>query len=145
MPIPIPVSRTKIATVPWGIPITNQVNTNTTDIATLKGYPGAWQTMTLQNGWAQFGGRPPCRCRFIAPDIVLFQFGIANGSDGTVFTTLPVGYRPAYSYDFLVRMGGTGVFWGLINVNGSSGTCNVYKGSNTEFGLVSGSVVFSVT
>ena len=43
MPIPIPISRTKIATVPWGIPLTNEVNRLTAATT-----PTPWANLTFR-------------------------------------------------------------------------------------------------
>lgn len=49
MAIPVPVSRTKIETVPWGIPITNEVNR----LTNLANQPVAWRAASVtQSGIA---------------------------------------------------------------------------------------------
>lgn len=90
MAIPVPVTRTKIATVPWGIPITNEVN-RLTDLTK----PSTWLALTLLNGWLNFPGGQAIQYRKIG-DIVYVRGQVKPGTigAGTALFTLPVGFRP---------------------------------------------------
>jgi len=86
MAIPIPVTQTKIATVPWGIPITNEVNRLTT-VTT----PSVWTNLTLINGWTP--GSPPPAYRKIG-DLVYVRGWSSGGAQWSAMYALPVGFRP---------------------------------------------------
>src|SRR6188472_2661435 len=102
--IPLPVTRTIIQTNAWGIPITNAVNTNTTDIANLKTATavGAWTNASLANGWTNYGGNVQVLQYRKIGDIVYVRGGLKSpGPSGpTVVTTLPVGFRPSFQLEF---------------------------------------------
>jgi len=87
--IPVPVTRTKIATATWGVPITNEVNRLTTYTT-----PTPWTGVTFQNGWVNYGGYQAAQYRKIG-DIVYLRGVIGNGT-GVAFT-LPVGFRPPFT------------------------------------------------
>lgn len=101
MPIPIPITKTQIATVPWGIPITNEVNRLTT-VTT----PTAWTPATLQNGWVNTGGSWPVAAYRKIGDNVQLRGMVQSGAVGTVIFTLPVGFRPIGSMQVPVVTGG---------------------------------------
>lgn len=144
MAIPRPVTKTKIATVSWGIPMTDEVNrltteggSNITRIAALetKTTPTAWTTMTLQNGFvgSSSGGRiPGARWRAVN-GFVTVSVQVANGSANTPICTMPVGYRSPGTLDFIGRdTSGAAMF----NIN-ADGTIVWYglAGNNTLIGL----------
>jgi hypothetical protein len=108
-----PISHTTISTTDWGIPVTNQVNANTTaiasdaskiatntaDISAMK--PTPWTNLVLQNGFTQYASGQVCQYRKIG-DIVYIR-GACNMptlSATTTLTTLPVGFRPITSLEF---------------------------------------------
>jgi len=100
-PIALPVTRTIIATAPWGIPITNAVNQLGTDVTALQGTttPTAWTAPTLLNGWVSYGAG------FIAPgyrkvgDMVQIRGAVKSGTMGVSAFNLPVGFRPPAAFD----------------------------------------------
>src|SRR4030095_6186763 len=92
MSITIPVSKTRIATVAWGIPITNEVNRLTT-VTT----PTAWTNVTFQNGWSNFSGYQ-CQYRKIG-DRVFLRGRMCNGALGQTAFTLPAGFVPTQTID----------------------------------------------
>lgn len=105
MAINRPTTKTIISTTGWGIPITDQVNANTTDIANVK--QGAWANLTLMNGWIQTAApHPPCRYSKLG-NFVCVQIACGNGGSGTVIANLPAGFRPVYTFTFLARGGGS--------------------------------------
>jgi hypothetical protein len=101
MAIPIPITRTKIATQPWGIPITNEVNRLTTqsdsnklrlDALEPKVATTAWINCTLVNGWThQAGG--PLQYRKVGDEVSIRGRVDGAGAAWLPITTLPVGYR----------------------------------------------------
>jgi hypothetical protein len=99
MAINRPVTKTIISTTAWGIPITDQVNANTTDIAALKAVP-AWTGVTFSNGWSNFGtGYQLAQYRKVG-DMVYVRGTITGGAAGTIAFTLPTGFRPPASMGF---------------------------------------------
>lgn len=95
MAITRPVTRTIISTTDFGIPVADQLNTLQTQVATL--IPGAWQTMTLLNGFTADPWTAGVRIRKIGP-VVYCAGAISNPSGLTaqfnVFN-IPSGFRPA--------------------------------------------------
>lgn len=103
MPITRPVTKTIISSPAWGIPITDQVNANTTDIANLK--PTAWTNVTFLNGWLNYGSPYQVVQYRRVGDIVSLR-GIAKGGAAFVpIFTLPVGFRPPGQIQFAVDAG----------------------------------------
>jgi hypothetical protein len=93
MAIARPTTKTIISTTGWGIPITDAVNQNTTDIAAMK--PTAWTAVTFLNGWHDFGGGYQTAQYRKVGDIVYVRGTIANsGTPPSVCFTLPAGFRP---------------------------------------------------
>lgn len=140
MAIPIPVSRTKIATASWGIPITNEVNrltpiadTNATDITALKAATAvtAWANLTLQNGWTNYAGYGTARYRKVG-DIVYLMGGAQSGAVGSVVCTIPVGFRSPQTFQ-IPQATWAGV--GVITV-GNDGTIGMTSGDNRFIGLI---------
>ena len=103
MAIARPVTKTIISTTGWGIPVTDQVNANTTAIAALQ--PGAWANVpTLQNSWVVAPGSL-VRYRKIG-DIIYIEGGIKSGTVGAIVFVLPTGFRPTYQVQRTVYSGG---------------------------------------
>lgn len=135
MAIPIPVTKTRIATVPWGIPITNEVNRLTAVVAATP-----WVQVTLQNGYAH--GAPPVMYRKVG-DIVYVR-GLMTGT-GTFVTAfnLPVGFRPPAT----LTLAGTGVaaagFWqgAEMTVLATGDVSN----STTSMATICPNIQFSIT
>lgn len=92
MAITRPTTKTIISTVGWGIPITDEVNRLTTDLASTK--PTAWTNMVLQNGWGPDQAMQVAQYRKIG-DVVELRGSITGGANGSVVTTMPDGFRVA--------------------------------------------------
>jgi hypothetical protein len=98
MAIVRPITKTKIQTLEWGIPITDEVNRLTT--LTGSNVPTAWVTATLQNGFTHFAGAPlQYRKR---GDMVDIRGRVDGSADWLAIFTLPVGYRPPKDQQFIV-------------------------------------------
>ena len=134
MAIPIPVTQTKIATVPWGIPITNEVNRLTT-VTT----PSVWVTPTLQNGWTIFGA---VQYRKLG-DMVQAR-GRANGTVSFVtMFNLPAGFRPTVDTVFPTTCVAGGAWTPCaIYVTGAGDVQAIGPGTMTSISIV---FAFSVT
>ena len=144
--IPLPVTRTKIATASWGIPITNEVNTLRTEVDALKTATVVtpWVNMTLSNGWVSMGGgHPPMRYRKTGVDLVTVQFGIKNGTAGAVISTLPSDCRPFYTATVLVRAGGSPP-QAICQVN-TDGTIVAYYPAGATTDLFAGIITFPLS
>lgn len=89
MAIPLPVTRSKISTTTWGIPITEEVNRLTLATAVTP-----WTALTLTNGWTYFGGGKISPQYRKVGDMVQVRFAIQSGPVGSSAFTLPVGFRP---------------------------------------------------
>ncbi|MET0466482.1 MAG: hypothetical protein ABW007_25210 [Chitinophagaceae bacterium] len=122
MAITRPITKTIISTTDFGIPVADQLNLNTSDIAALK--PGAWQPVTFQNGWANESGFQGVRyCKW---GNLVFVQGSCVHADATSFATvfqLPVGFRPPssvrlFGQAFKTGVGGSYTWRGDMNVNG---------------------------
>lgn len=149
MPIPRPVTKTKIATVSWGIPMTDAVNKAVdTDIPALQAWktantPTAWVNLTLTNGWVALGApHPPARYSKTG-DLVYVMFGVKNGSNGVALATLPSGFRPVYSVTFMGRAGGAPPTV-ILQIN-SDGTIVPYYPAGATTDLCAASVIFPIT
>jgi len=61
-----------------------------------------WQTLSLVNGWDNFGGSWPASPVYSrdAAGVVRVRFALYDGTSGTTATTLPLGYRPPYELQF---------------------------------------------
>lgn len=130
--IPIPVTKTLIASAAWGIPLTNQLNTNTTDIAALKAVP-AWTNATLQNGWVS-----------VAPTVAYCKLGyivyvrgmLASGANGSVVFTLPVGFRVPANMSVSTAYLDAGAWKPGRFYLQIDGTCTVLECPNTAGGVL---------
>jgi hypothetical protein len=134
MAIPIPVTKTLIATVPWGIPITNEVNRlgPLVDGRT----PTAWVNLTLTNGWTNAGGASQPVGVAKGSNALWLRGGMNAGTVGLPFATLPAGYRPVGTFTFLnYSYTSIGVSICAITINASSGTLQV--DAVTNMGTVS--------
>ena len=95
MTVPYPVTKTKISTTDWGIPITDAVNTVIASTT-----PSAWTAVTFQNGWSNFGsGLQQCHYRGVGDEVEI-RGVIGGGTTGTVAFTLPTGFRPPATLAF---------------------------------------------
>jgi hypothetical protein len=102
--------------------------------------PGPWTSLALTGGWVTAGApraTPACR---LTGDVVDLRCAVKNGT-GATLATLPVGFRPAYTLDFIGRdAGGAMVF----NVIGSTGEVNWY-GTAGNNGLVALNCSYPIT
>lgn len=98
-----PTTLTQVSTTAWGIPITDQVNANTTAIAS--GAPGAWVSMTLVNGWTNFGSGYSITMYRKRGDMVDLKGTMQGGASSSIFTTMPVGFRPVSNLQQAIRDG----------------------------------------
>lgn len=74
------------------------------DAADILGIGEVWHNVTFANGWANLGGSwATAQYRWMPDGTVLLKGVVFNGTkaDGTVMTTLPVGYRPAQDHIFM--------------------------------------------
>lgn len=92
MAIPIPVTRSKIATATWGIPITEEVNRLTLATAVTP-----WTGVTFQNGWVQSSGDQACQYRKVG-DVVQLRGRMTSGTMNVAAFTLPAGFRPPAAF-----------------------------------------------
>jgi hypothetical protein len=94
MAINRPTTKTIISTAQWGVPITDAVNANTTDVAALKTATAVtpWTALPLQNGWIVSAVRMDPRYRKVG-DTVQISGVINGGTPGSTFATMPVGFR----------------------------------------------------
>lgn len=94
MAITRPVTKTLISTTAWGIPVTDQVNANTTALAALQ--PTAWTLLPVVNGWLYEGGGVHAGSYRKVGDMVQIRGGLTRTGllqNAAVFQ-LPVGFRP---------------------------------------------------
>jgi len=132
MAIARPITKSIISTTAWGIPITDQVNANTTDIAALK--PSGWTGVTFSNGWNNMSGWSPVQYRKMG-DMVYLRGNATGGTVGTVAFTLPVGFRPPGHLSFTIPML-TGSVWGFGYLEQlSTGVVYLYMGGNANVGI----------
>ncbi|MET0786901.1 MAG: hypothetical protein ABWY25_09360 [Paenisporosarcina sp.] len=117
MPITVPTTKTVISTVPWGIPITNEVNALRAELDGLK--PTAWTDVTtFINGWTNHGGTThPVKFRKVG-DVVEVRGTTAGGVLPSQIFTFPVGYRPVHDHGFVVYSLGTAIATVSIEANG---------------------------
>lgn len=130
MAIARPTTKTIISTTGWGIPVTDQLNTNTTDIATVKPLvPGAWVNLTLLNGWVAVANRatPSIRLR---GDIVDMRGMVTGGANQSQAFLLPVGYRPSGIVELLCYQWPSVPSWCIININ-TAGAAVISAASGT--------------
>jgi autotransporter adhesin len=113
MAINRPTTKTIISTAQWGVPITDAVNANTTDVAALKTATNvtAWSNLPLKNGFSNFSGTwTGGQYRKVGTNTVqlrgMITTGVAWTQSQTPFT-LPVGYRPLLTITFLVTYSGS--------------------------------------
>lgn len=97
MAIAPPITKTKISTTAWGIPITNEVNRLTSEAARLDGLTKAtaWVTVSLLNGWVHFSGQP-VQYRKVG-DMVEIRGRMSSGLPNNPAFNLPTGFRPPYN------------------------------------------------
>jgi hypothetical protein len=128
MAIVRPVTKTKIQTVEWGIPITDEVNRLTTLTAV-----GAWTNAVLQNGWVNLGaGWPTAQYRKVN-DMVHIRGMVGNGTAaGAPIFTLPAGFRPPSALQ-IATVTGSGVI-GVTTLN-TDGTVQASVGNNGSWML----------
>jgi len=146
MAIPLPVTRTIIQTNAWGIPITNAVNTNTTDIANLKTATAvtAWTALSLQNGWTNYGsGVQTLQYRKVG-DIVYVRGGLKAPGTASVCATLPVGFRAPFQLEFPCTYYSGSRLVGAVTTSGD-GTLNVVDTVPVNALLSLSIIAFSIT
>jgi hypothetical protein len=121
MAITRPTSKSIISTTQWGIPITDAVNANTTDIAALK--PTAWTAITLSNGWTNYGGAYPTAAVIRQGNFCTMRGMLSPGTLtlGTVVGTIPVGFRPPGTVEAIVYTYAARVWFAQIAIR-SDGT-----------------------
>jgi hypothetical protein len=109
------------------------------------GGPGAWQTITLQNGWT-IGGADQYRLEQNGNTVrVTGTIAAGTTTDGTVIFTFPVGFRPPMAIAFpVVVLGGGGTPTGTCEIQVSTlGAVTIYGfGANTFIRL--DSISFSI-
>jgi hypothetical protein len=90
MAITRPVTKTIISTADFGIPVVDQLNTNTAALAAQ--VPTAWTSVTFMNCWNNYAGYVT-QYRKVG-DMVQVRGGAAGPAIGTTIYILPVGFRP---------------------------------------------------
>jgi hypothetical protein len=120
MAINRPTTKTIISTTQWGIPITDAVNLNVTDIAALKTATAvtAWTNLVLTNGWTNVGGWGIPQYRKVG-DMVQLRGLVSGGAANSSLTTLPVGFRPPDQMTLPYAVNGTGANYLSIQPTGS--------------------------
>ena len=136
MAIVRPVTKTKIATVSWGIPITDEVNRMTPLVVA----PTAWTALTLTNGWVVVGGWQVPQYRKIG-DIVYLRGLMQSGTFNSTAATLPAGFRPLTNESFPVARNGEVSYYVQI---ASSGAIMIPTQTGGGFQSLSG-IQFSIT
>ena len=137
MPIPIPISRTKIATVPWGIPVTNEINrlttqsdSNTSRVTALeaKVADSGWLTMTLLSGWIPNQSGVVAQYRKVG-DRVYLRGDIKSGSSPGAIWNVPAGYRPPAGRHCAWAVN-AGNALGILSLDASANVLQISNGSN---------------
>ena len=119
MAIARPVTKTKISTVDFGIPVVDFVNAWT---------PTAWALLTLQNGWTAFGAQYASPQYRKVGDMVQLIGAIKNAAAVTSpgqsqIGVLPTGYRPPLNMITTVIFGGSDGWGGMgrLDINSTGG------------------------
>lgn len=131
MAIARPVTKTKIDTAQWGIPITDAVNANAAALAALT--PTPWTNVTFQNGWANYNnGFQTVQYRKVG-DVVTVR-GLMNGATvPSVAFQLPVGFRPVLALQFPTSATGN---FAWFQIGGSTdGTVTPNAGTPTAYNV----------
>lgn len=83
-----------------------------------------WTGVTFANGWSG-----TCQFRLMADGTVRLRGSVVPGTrtGGTTVFTLPVGYRPAVSDEFMIPWTG-GAFWNKLDMN-TNGTATYFDGT----------------
>jgi hypothetical protein len=137
MAIARPTTKTIISTVDWGIPITDAVNTNVTDVAALKTTTaiGSWITLPLVNGYTHQAGMHSGVYRKVGTDTVQV-FGVLSGPANpsyqeSIAWTFPAGYRPTVAcYASLGSWTGTAWQWGRTAIGADGRVSLEFQGGN---------------
>jgi hypothetical protein len=129
MAITVPATGDQISATNFGKPVADQLNALV---------PTAWQYLTLQNGWQNFGsGRANCSCRRDGA-IVTVRVAMKLGTSGLTCFNLPSGYRPAADMDFLIRCGPAIGFFNIV----ASGDCALFVAMTGDNTAVLGTAMF---
>jgi hypothetical protein len=124
-----PITKTKISTTEFGHPVYDWIVANT---------PTPWVNLTYANGWVNLAApRPGTRYRKIG-DVLMLNLGCQSGSLNATIGQLPVGFRPSFTIDAVIRCGGAP---GWLNAL-TDGNLIVYGADNT---LVAGLVSIPLT
>jgi len=128
MAIARPITKSIISTTAWGIPITDQVNANTTDIAALK--PTAWTNLTLLNGWnSTLNTQTIPQLRKVG-DNVQVRGAVSSGTPGSIIFTFPAGFRP-YQTRYVPVVTFSGSIWqsAALEILYTTGECKYHNSS----------------
>jgi len=119
MAINRPTTKTIISTTQWGVPITDAVNANTTDVAALKTATAVtpWTNLTLLNGWTNVGGFGTAQYRKVG-DMVQLRGLVTGGAISAVIGNLSVGFRPIVQLTVPFAQNGVGANYLSITPNG---------------------------
>lgn len=111
--ITVPVAGDEVSVTTFGAPVANQVNTNTTDIATHTTALAAlqrtvWTALPLGTNFQNYAGAQPCQYRKEG-DVVRLR-GHVQRKTGTMVNgdsvgTLPAGFRPPFNCEFILSAG----------------------------------------
>jgi hypothetical protein len=129
MAINRPVTRTIISTTDWGVPITDEVNRLTT--WQLAQVPTVWYNVVFSNGWSNLSG-------FVTQyrklgDMVQVRGGIQSGAIGSIPFTMPVGFRPTSTLQFVQPSWAPTIAVTQFDPNGN---VTVMQGDNRFIGTV---------
>lgn len=139
MPITRPTTKTIISTTGWGIPITDEVNRLTTDLASTK--PTVWTAVTFTNGWANFGGGYQTAQYRKIGDMVYVRGTISGGAVATSPFTLPAGFRPPAVMQFPAAIFAGSRTLIVIQIN-SAGVVTIYDNTgNVDLNTIAFSTV----
>lgn len=95
----------------------------------------AWQPLTLQNGWTNFGSPFADAKYYRDPFGIVRVVGLITGgttTSGTVLFTLPENFRPADQYMYEVLVGGNAL--GRVDLL-ANGDLTIVAGNNTFLSL----------
>lgn len=141
MAITRPQTDTIISTTQWGIPITDAVNANTTDIVAMK--PTAWTDITLLNGYIWENPFQKPQYRKVGDTVqIRGSLYVASANQSAVFV-LPAGFRPPAGLRFggtafKTGVGGVSIYRGDIDTGGQVivSEWSALLGQGATFGLL---------
>jgi hypothetical protein len=118
-----------------------QITTIQTNVKALQ--PGAWELLTLANGWVNIPGYIPAQVRILGAGQAQIVGHVENGTttDGTVIGTVGGGYfNPVHNHAFTANvLAGASSVSNAVSQANLSGSILIPQGNQTVTGTVSGS------